>query len=313
MNAESLGSLPGFSGLKILVTGASGFIGSRLYHSLRKNDAEVHAVSRTPPAADIDRFSWSCGDLVNIETVRSILSAVKPDVIFHLAGRAAGARELDLVLPTFHSNLVTTVNVLTVASEIGCRRIVLPASLEEPESACATTNPSSPYAVSKWATSVYARMFHALYQTPIVIARVFLTYGPGPENQNKLIPYVIRTLLEGHAPKLTSGQRLVDWIYIDDVVDALLAAAQTPAIEGSTIDVGSGSLVSMRELIERIVKLVGGDVAPLFGALPDRPLEQVRVADVASAYEKLGWKSKTSLEEGLSQTVDWYRSQLMTY
>jgi UDP-glucose 4-epimerase len=309
----SVESLSKFSGLKILVTGASGFIGSCLYHFLRKNNAKVHAVSRTPPTAETDRLSWSCGDLVNIETVRNILSAVKPDVIFHLAGRAAAARELDLVLPTFHSNLVTTVNMLTVASEIGCRRIVLPASSEEPESVSVTTIPNSPYAVSKWTTSVYARMFHELYQTPIVIARVFLTYGPGPENHNKLIPYVIRTLLQGHAPKLTSGQRFIDWIYIDDVVDGLLAVAQTPAIEGSTIDVGSGRLVSIRELIEKIVELVGGDAAPLFGTLPDRPLEQVRVANTAEAFEKLGWKSKTSLEEGLGRTVDWYRGQLTTY
>lgn len=310
MNTESTGCLPNFSGLKILLTGAHGFIGSRLYSVLANTDAEVHAVSRAPKASEVGKSRWWYGDLVDINTVRNVLSASKPDVIFHLAGCAAGARDVKLVLPTFHSNVITTINLLTVAAETGCRRIVLPASLEEPEVTSEALVPSSPYAASKWASSVYARMFHALYQTPVVIARIFLTYGPGPENQNKLIPYVIRSLLHGKAPRLTSGQRLVDWIYIDDVVDGLLAAAQAPDIEGSTIDVGSGRLVSIRELVEKIANLVGSDVAPLFGAVSDRTFEQVRVADVACAYEKLRWKSKATLEEGLGQTVSWYRKRL---
>ena len=261
---------PEFSGLKILITGANGFIGSRLYSFLARSDAEVHAVSRIPQVTGVDPARWWYGDLAEIETARTILSGAKPDVIFHLAGRAAGSRELKLVLPTFQSNVVTTINMLTVAAEVGCRRIVLPASLEEPDSAYAAAIASSPYAASKWAASAYARMFHALYRSPVVITRIFLTYGPGPENQNKLVPYVIRSLLQGHSPKLTSGQRRIDWIYIDDVIGGLLAAALVPNIEGCTIDVGSGTLVSIRDLVENIAQLVGAGVAPLFGALPDR-------------------------------------------
>jgi UDP-glucose 4-epimerase len=310
VNTKSLGFLPKFSGLKVLVTGASGFIGSRLNSVLANSEAEVHAVSRTPKIAQVDGSRWWYGDLTDIETVRTVLSSAKPDVIFHLAGRAAGARELKLVLPTFHGNVITTINLLTVATEIGCQRIVLPASLEEPESTCATTIPSSPYAASKWASSAYARMFHALYRVPVVMARIFLAYGPGPESQNKLIPHVIRSLLQGYAPKLSSGQRLVDWIYIDDVVDGLLASALAPNVEGCTIDVGSGALVSIRELVEKIAQLVDTGVAPLFGALPDRPEEQIRIANTTYAREKLSWNAKTSLHEGLKYTVEWYRRQL---
>jgi nucleoside-diphosphate-sugar epimerase len=232
---------------------------------------------------------------------------VKPEVIFHLAGHAAGARNLELVLPTFQSNLVTTVNVLTVATEIGCHRIVLASSMEEPEHP--TDVPSSPYAASKWASSAYGRMFHALYQAPVVVARVFITYGPG-EKPTKLIHYVIRSLLQREAPKLSSGQRQVDWIYIDDVVDGLLAAAHVPAVEGCTIDVGSGNLVSIRSIVEHLVRLIDPQIEPLFGTLAERPFEQVRMADTARSYAIMGWKPATSLEEGLERTVDWYRRQL---
>jgi nucleoside-diphosphate-sugar epimerase len=143
-----------------------------------------------------------------------------------------------------------------------------------------------------------------------VIARVFVTYGPGERNLRKLIPYVILSLFKGEAPELTRGLRPVDWIYVADVVDALVAAGQMPALEGFTIDVGSGSLVTIRTVVEEIVRLVGCRVEPIFGALPDRPMEQVRAADTGPALAKLGWKPLTNLREGLAQTVEWYRREL---
>jgi nucleoside-diphosphate-sugar epimerase len=295
-----------FSGMKVLVTGASGFIGPHLYRRLHALEAEVHAVSRTFHASSMDGFRWRQADLANINSVRNLLVALRPEVIFHLAGHAAGGRDLERVLPTFHSNLTTTVNLLTAAAEVGCRRIVLASSLEEPQSEAIESVPSSPYAASKWAGSAYGRMFHALYQAPVVLARIFMTYGPGYQDQRKLIPYVILSLLRGEAPKLASGEREIDWIYVDDVVEGLLAVARAAGVEGKTIDIGSGELVSIRTLVRHLVRLINPDIEPLFGALDDRPLEQVRVAEVANSLNISGWEPAVSLEEGLKRTVDWY-------
>jgi nucleoside-diphosphate-sugar epimerase len=297
-------------GLKILVTGARGFIGSRLHRALHEMGADVHAVSRAPGLSEAAGSRWRHGDLADIRTVRDILSTVRPDVIFHLAGQPTTARDLAMVLPTFHSNLTTTLNLLTVAAEIGCRRIVLTGSLEEPSASCGTLVPNSPYGAAKWASSVYAQLFHGLYRAPVVIARIFLAYGPGPEKHSKIVPYVIRASLQGEAPKLGSGRRLLDWIYIDDVVDGLLAVARAPDVEGCTIDLGSGAMIPIREVVDRIVQLVGAGVKPVFGALPDRTGEEIiRPADVAYAQAKLGWKAAMPLEEGLARTVAWYRQQ----
>jgi nucleoside-diphosphate-sugar epimerase len=126
----------------------------------------------------------------------------------------------------------------------------------------------------------------------------------------KLIPYVTLSLLRGEAPKLSSGRWQVDWIYIDDVIDGLLRAAQAPNVEGCTIDLGSGMLVPVQTIVQQLITLAGARVEPLFGALPDRPLEQVRVADTVYAWAKLGWRAVTSLEKGLEHTVEWYRKQL---
>ncbi len=298
------------SGQRVLVTGASGFIGSHLCDRLSKNGAEVHAISRTPRHTGTKTaIHWWQGKLEDIDTVRNVLSTVKPEVIFHLASHVAGSRSLELVLPTFHSNLVSTVNLLTVATEIGCRRLVLVGSLEEPEPDHNQV-PCSPYAAAKSASSAYGRMFYELYQTPVVIARLFMVYGSGQQDLRKLIPYVTLSLLQGQAPKLSSGQRLVDWIYVDDVVDGLLVAAQAPNVEGCTVDLGSGILVPIRTVVQQLINLVGAETQPLFGALPDRPLEQVRVANTTYSYGKLGWQPATSLERGLELTVDWYRKQI---
>jgi nucleoside-diphosphate-sugar epimerase len=293
----------------VLVTGASGFIGSPLCQGLHRIGAEVHAISRTKHSGDENRLRWWLGDLTEITEVQNCLRAIKPDIIFHLAGYPVGSRALDHIMPSFRNNFMSTVNLLTVATVIGCDRIILAGSLEEPESGDPQITPCSPYAAAKWAGSMYARMFYALYQLPVVMTRVFMVYGPGRQDVNRLIPYVILSLLRGEAPKLSSGQRMVDWIYVDDVVDGFLAAAQTAHIEGKTLDIGSGELVSIRSIVEHLVRLIDPQIKPLFGALTDRSFEQVRVADTKRTREIIGWGPVTSLEKGLQLTINWYKYQ----
>jgi UDP-glucose 4-epimerase len=295
---------------RILVTGASGFIGSHLCDRLRIGGGEVHAVSRTKPSIEKNGLRWWSGDLAEISVVRSLLTMIKPDLIFHLAGHVKGARDLDQVIPTFRSNLMSLVNILTVVSEIGCGRVISAGSMEEPDSGDPRALPGSPYAAAKWAGSAYARMFHALYQVPVVNLRIFMVYGPAQQDLSKIIPYVTLSLLRREAPKLSSGQRQIDWIYVEDVVDGLLAVAQAPNVEGHTIDLGSGSLVSIRAVVQQLVDLVNPAIKPLFGALPDRPMEQVRMANTADTRAKISWEPKTSLQDGLRYTVDWYRERL---
>jgi nucleoside-diphosphate-sugar epimerase len=179
--------------------------------------------------------------------------------------------------------------------------------MEEPEAGVAA---SSPYAAAKSAAAGYIRHFHALYDVPVVHLRIHMVYGPGHQDRSKLVPYVITEMLEGRSPRLGSGGRPVDWIYVDDVVDAFLRAAVATGSEGRSLDVGSGGLVSARALVVRLHELVGGDVEPAFGAIADRPLERVRAADPAAAAEAIGWRPRTPLEEGLTRTVAFYRSNL---
>jgi UDP-glucose 4-epimerase len=298
------------AGKSVLVTGSSGFIGTHLCHRLLNCHARVHAISRESHRADSEHLHWWQADLRDISAIRRVFKTVQPEIVFHLASYVVGARELDVVLPTFYDNLASTVHLLTEAAAAGCGRIVLASSSEEPNTSDDSTFPCSPYAAAKWASSMYGRMFYQLFQTPVVMPRIFMTYGPNQKDAKKLVPFVICQLLRGQAPKLSSGRRLADWIYVDDVVEGLLRAAVTPGIEGCAFDLGSGSLVSVRGIVKQIAEIVGNRIEPAFDALPDRPFEQERAADTTFLSEKLGYQPGTSLKQGLEATVDWYRRQL---
>jgi UDP-glucose 4-epimerase len=296
-------------GQKILITGASGFIGSHLCERLLDEEAEVHAVYRTQvPPAD-SRANWWRADLSDEAAVRGLFRDIRPDIIFHLASFVKGAPNLEHVLPTFRSNLQSTINLLTLAAETGCKRMVITGSLAEPEPGNGELFPSAPYAAAKWASSGYARMFHALYKLPVVIARVFMVYGPAQQDLTKLIPYVTLSLLRGEMPKISSGGRPVDWIYVSDVVDGFMTLAEAPGIDGGTFDLGSGSLISIREIVQQLAAVVDPKAKVQFGALPDRPLEPTRLAKTAETFARIGWKPQVSLPEGLERTVDWYKRE----
>ena len=293
------------AGQRVLVTGGTGFLGSHLCQRLSREGCEVHATSRKYRPAD--GVMWWQADLADLSSARALVSAVRPDVVFHLSGSVGASPDLEMVLPTYQSLLSSSVNLLVVCAELGCRRIVLTGSLTEPSPNAPEPIPSSPYSAAKWASGAYARMFHRLYQVPIVIVRPFMTYGPG-QAPTKLVPSVICSLLAGDAPKLSSGRLRADWIYVSDVIDGCIAAAIASGVEGETFDFGTGTLLPVRYLVERLVSMMGSTVEPQFGAVPDRPNEREWAANLLPAT-KLGWAPTTSLEEGLEQTVAWYRAR----
>jgi UDP-glucose 4-epimerase len=298
---------------RALVTGASGFLGSHLCRRLLTERTEVHAVSRSPRdrGAGNGMRWWQC-DIVDAAAILDLVNRVKPDVVFHLGGMVTAAPDAHLVAPTFHSLLTSTVNILTAVTEVGCSRVILSGSLEEPTGGSADALvPASPYGAAKLAAGAYARMFVKLYATPAVSLRLFMCYGPG-QRRSKLVPYTILSLLRGEAPQLSSGDRALDWVYIDDVIDAFVRAAWHPGVEGRTLDLGSGTAIRIRDIVDHLVRLVDPSIVPWYGAAPDRPDTRARVADVEATAAALDWRATTPLDRGLVSTVEWYRRSTAT-
>lgn len=296
-----------FQGRRVLVTGATGFIGRNLCEALKSLGAEVTGLSRSAtPGGLPDGVAPLAVDLVRQTPVVEGLACARPELIFHLAGHVTTQPDRALVLPMFEANAAGTVNLLLAASERRCERLILVGS-SEAAGVRGDLAPNSPYGASKLVAEIYGQMFHRLYELPVVCLRPFLTYGPWQE-PTKLIPYTILKLLQCESPLLSSGERVCDIIYVADVVRGLLrAAVASSGVLGARIDLGTGSGITIRELVERLVKLMDSTIAPIFGGVPDRPGDEPILADIGRTRSLLGWTPQWPLEDGLRGTVMWYR------
>jgi nucleoside-diphosphate-sugar epimerase len=296
-------------GKRVWVTGATGFLGRAACQRLREAGCEVHGTSRRPPEEGPSSIRWWKADLSGAGVAAEVLSVARPDIIWHFAGLTDGRPDADLLVPTFVHNAEATLRLLVAAMELGCERFVYCASMEEPDVGDAAAIPYSPYGASKWVGSVYSRMFQRTYGLPVVLVRPYLVYGPG-QPDSKLIPYVIRSMIRGETPKLTSCQRRVDAVFIDDVMDGFLAATNADDVLGRTLDLGTGMTRALREIVEKLAEQVGEGASPEFGGLRDRPREGSPAANSDETFRLIGWRATCSLEDGLRRTVAWYQERL---
>ena len=296
---------PSLRDARVLVTGAAGFVGAHLCRRLRLEGAEVVAVSRSARPADDLAARWLRADLALPAECERVVNEAGPDVVFHLASVVRGSRDRSWVRPTFEANLASAVHLLDALATRGGGRFVQLGSLEEPESPEET--PCSPYAAAKAAAAAYTRMFAELYGLGAVVARVFMVYGPGPQDPDKLVPYVIGRLLAREPVRLASGRREVDWIFVEDVAEGLARlGAAADRLAGRRVDLGSGTLVTTGEVVRRLYRRLAPGEEPPFGTLPERTSEVVRVADANETEGLLGWRAAVELDEGLARTVDWF-------
>jgi len=207
---------------RYLVTGGRGFIGRHLLARLVAQGAEVHATTRsaTPPADPHVR--WWRVDLADAVATEELVTRLRPDVVVHLAARADGTRRLDAVVPILTDTLLSTVSVLAAAARLPECKVVLAGSVEDGGH---QPDVHSPYAASKAAAATYATLFHGLWQLDVTVLRLAMVYGPDDPNAHRLIPSVVAAFADGRRPAVSSGTRRIDWVYVEDVIDAFLAAA----------------------------------------------------------------------------------------
>ena len=306
-----------YEGCRILVTGAGGFIGGHLSEALVTLGAEVFGISLEPDSPPwLDSEHYACMDLADAYSVQNLFEQIHPSVIFHLAGLVTADRKEDLVMPMLNANLLSTVNILQAVKRNGCNRLIVTGTAEEPGVSGNPDVPTSPYAASKAAAMLYTRMYHDIYDLPTVIIRPFIVYGPR-QAPDKLIPYVIRTLLRGEAPVIKNPERICDFIYVLDVVRGYLKAGLNESAIGGVFELGTGQGIKIAEimcdLIELIPEVHSTDFCNKERVMhsSSKELDSI-VANYSTASRILNWEIQWPLQVGLQETIQWSRGRLAT-
>jgi CDP-glucose 4,6-dehydratase len=310
------------------VTGATGFVGAHIVKGLVQNGAQVVCLERdgvSTNALDLfdlrRRVTIISGRVEDFELMLRILSEYRIESVFHLAAQALVGSTKHSALATFESNVRGTYTLLEACLQNPNVKSIVIASSDKaygtsPNLPYTEDHPLSglfPYDASKACTDIVARSYAHSYELPVAVTRCANIYGPGDMNLSRIIPGTILAALRDEAPVVRSdGTPLRDFIFVDDVVRAyLLLAEQIENVRGEAFNFGSGSPVQILDLVNRIIRLAQkeGLVTPLI-MLQKKIAGEIDAQYLSSqkAETRLGWKAEVTLDEGLQQTIDWYRS-----
>ena len=307
-------------GARVLVTGATGFIGAQLVAQLVSIGASVAIVYRD--SSKLDRLANLLPQLVAIEAdledwmaVKNAVQIIRPQFVFHLGARVNVSRDPHMSRAMMQTNLNGTMHLLLALEGVDYQCFVNSGTCEEygdnpvPFHESQVVNPVSPYSASKAAATVFCKMLHKTVNSPIVTVRPFLTFGPN-QNLDRLLPQAIMAALQNRNLPMTGGQQTREFNYVTDIVDGYLRAAIYPAALGETINLGNGQPHTLREVVRLIYRLTESKGEPKFGEMPYRTGEAFEFyCDNTKARNLLQWQPQVSLHEGLQRTIAWYRER----
>jgi CDP-glucose 4,6-dehydratase len=316
-----------FKSSRVLVTGATGLVGSWLIKDLIAKGADVSALifessptSELVRSGDIDKVTKYYGDLANFELIADMVTQSKPDYIFHLGAQTLVGNALSDPVRTFRSNIQGTWNVLEAVrlTHNGIKGVVVASS--DKAYGSAKTLPytedfplhgEGPYDVSKSATDLISQSYAKTYQLPVVIARCGNIYGGGDLNWSRIVPGTIKTILQNQQPILrSSGLFIRDYVHVEDVTQAYLHLASAFSkrdLSGEAYNFSRDEPLSVLQIYKEIcLKMTGEYIRPKILNNVKSEIQDQHL-DSSKARNDLSWKSTVSLDLGLQKTIQWYK------
>ncbi|GJL81755.1 MAG: epimerase [marine bacterium B5-7] len=302
----------------LLVVGGSGFIGGRIVEISRANGFEPVVLSRLKNIKTLEQGSdvesIHC-DIRDRDDLENFLGDRQFSYVVNCGGyidHASYSEGGDQVFNTHFSGLV---NLVSILNESEIKGFVQLGSSDEygrnpaPQAEEQRESPISCYSMAKVAATHFLQMLYRTEGFPAITIRPFLVYGPNQEI-GRFLPQVIMGCLEGRSFPVSIGEQLRDFSYVDDIANAIILALKNDTCRGHVINVGSGSPVSIKGVVNRIKNLIGKG-KPEFGKIPYRKGENMSLyPDVSKARSMLGWQPGIGLDEGLARTIDWYRQSM---
>jgi UDP-glucose 4-epimerase len=300
--------------MNFLITGAAGFLGSALANQLAREGHQVRGLddlSTGDPQALAPDVHFTRGDVSDRPKLWTLLQEV--DVVYHLAARVSVPESILYPRDYNSVNVGGTVALMEAMRDVGVRRVVLASSGavygdagEQPLSESSAPSPRSPYAVSKLAAEYYVRTIGLLWEIETLSLRIFNAYGPGqhlPASHPPVVPYFLRQALRGGSVVVHGdGNQTRDYVFVDDVVSAMVAASTAPGVSGMVINVGSGVETAVRDLVKLVLETTGAKPEVLYNVQSSGGVSRM-AADIRASREKLNFVPSIRLEDGLRLTL----------
>jgi nucleoside-diphosphate-sugar epimerase len=303
--------------MRVLITGAAGFIGSHVTRQIVQEGHEVSGVilpgESTERLTDVlNSLSLASLDLRESAAVKDLLRKARPELVIHLAWYAVpgkywtAAENLDCV--------AMTLRLAQALADVGCKRLVAAGTCAEYDwdygflsEDVTPLRPRTLYGTCKNAAREILEVFCRQEGISFAWTRFFYLYGPG-EARERLVPSVVTALLQGETARCTSGRQIRDFLHVKDVASGVWAVAKSNVT--GPVNVGSGEPVRVRTLVETIARLLEGNGTIEWGAIAEDPQEPpLMVADVRKLIRETGWRQALSLEEGLRDAIAWWRNR----
>lgn len=300
--------------MNFLITGAAGFLGSALANQLVREGHLVRGLddlSTGDPQSLSPEVHFTRGDVNDRPKLWTLLQEI--DCVYHLAARVSVPESVLYPREYNAVNVGGTVSLMEAMRDVGVRRVVFVSSgaiygdqAEQPLRESLPPNPRSPYAVSKLAAEYYVNTIGDLWNIETVCLRVFNAYGPGqhlPASHPPVVPYFLRQALRnGTLVVHGDGSQTRDYVYVDDVVSALIAASTAPGIDGLVINIGSGKETSVRELVKAVLEVTGSKSEVIYNPKTSGGVSRM-CADLSLAAARLGYRPSIPLMHGLRLTL----------
>ena len=310
---------------KVLVTGASGFLGANFTKFLNNKNKDlsifINKKSKIWRIEDIVKnLDVHYVDIKNKKIIFEKIKKIKPDYVYHFAANGVYPfqRNIEKIIET---NIIGTTNILHALEEHGIKRLINIGSGFEygsvkgmiKETDC--VNPITPYAITKNTQTLFVKYFSDIKHVPSITLRVFTPYGR-LESKDRLISDIMISMIKKNPLYLSSQNSYRDFVFMDDVIDALKKAAVKPKVEGEIINISGGKPVSIKKIVDMSLKLVRKKPKIIWNKKESRPTDKFQktsYADLKKAEKLLDWKPSTSLEKGLQKSYSWYKKNLDMY